>query len=202
MSERTDSPSFSAEMISRVVHANGITEEAYSDGSRRFAGPNWREDGILWIERDGGAILLPPSKNNISARTKLWVEVAKMMPSQKEIVFDDLQNYKAEAVGLLEALRYAVETGKPQFFRDLANAIKPMESLEVRKAKGRSEAALKDDPVHESIMQAAQEVSGIPAFELIVKHYRTTAHNAGETAQHVREKIESRGYGWFLLASQ
>jgi len=181
----------------------GITEEHYSDGSKRFTGPG---GGVLWIHSDGMATVMRPEVVP-PQRVRLLMEVAvKHMPTSL-LEIGDIENFKGESLVLLEALR----TRDAPFFRALADAIRPRPSaLEIAKEHAESQWG-KDNAVLFSIIEAVENEAKTDKrafieavldptedsiFIAILKEYRNTKHNSDETPSAFKKRLKVRGFLW------
>lgn len=172
----------------RIEHPSCITEEHRDDGSICFTGEG---GGELWILANGRAVVMPPQPMP-PQRIRLLMEVtAKHMP-HRPIEISDVENFKGEALVLLEELR----AGNASFFRDLADAIKPRKSAVKIAAKHESSKRTKDDAVLLSIIKAVVEPTKAPSLDAILSIYRNTKHNSAETPSAFKKKLKARGFQW------
>lgn len=169
-------------------HPLGITEEHYSDRSKCFTGPG---GGVLWILADGtAAVVLPPETPPLLLQS--LVEIAPQNMPNRKLEVSDVENFKEEARQMLEALRM----GKAQFFRDIADAIKPRQSaVEIAETHAKSQRR-KDDAVFLSIIGAAASARGCPPFDAILSEYRETRGNGSETPSAFKKRLTVRGFQW------
>ena len=184
--------------------ARGITEEHYSDGSKRFTGNG---GGLLWIHSNGMAEVTRPKAVLPQQRVRLLMEVAADHMPTSPLEISDVENFKAESLVLLEALR----KGDAQFFRVLADAIMPRLSA-VEMAKKHAESLWeKDKAVFLSIIKAVEaeakndkrafieavlDPTDDSIFIAILKEYRNTKHNSAETPSALKKRLTARGFSW------
>jgi hypothetical protein len=171
-------------------HPLGITEEHYSDGSKRFTGDG---GGVLWVLSDGSAMATPPGKT-LPFRVRSLTEVAPMNMPERPLEIGDVENFKGEALAMLEALR----TRDAQFFRDIGDALKPREKkTATREEKAYAKWKL-DEEVFKSIMAAAKTVGGIPTFDKVADAFRVISGFGSETNQSIKGKLKRRGFQWIF----
>lgn len=191
-------------------HPTGITEEHYSDGGKRFTGNG---GGVLWIHSDGAAEVTRPKAVAPPQRVRLLMEVAaKHMPTSP-LEISDVENFKAESLVLLEALR----EGDVPFFRALADAIMPrLSAVEMAKKHAESQWE-KDKAVFLSIIKAVDaeakndkrafieavlDPTEDSIFIAILKEYRNTKYNSAETPSALKKRLKVRGFSWLYENSK
>jgi len=172
----------------RKEHPSGIIEEHHDDGSIRFTGDG---GGVLWIPANGRAVVMPPQAVP-PQRVRLLMEVALTHMPDRPLEISDVENFKGEALVLLEELR----AGNASFFRDLADAMKPRKSAVKTAAEHERSKRTKDDAVLLSIIKAVVEPSKAPVFDAIFSMYRKTKGNSGETPSAFKKKLKVRGFSW------
>ena len=172
----------------RKEHPSGIIEEHHDDGSIRFTGDG---GGVLWILANGRPVVMPPQPVP-PQRVRLLMEVTANHMPYRPLEISDVENFKGEALVLLEELR----AGNASFFRDLADAMKPRKSAVKTAAEHESSKRTKDDTVLLCIIKAVAEPSKPPIFNSILSMYRETNHNAAETPSAFKKKLKARGFSW------
>lgn len=172
----------------RIEHACGIIEEHHDDGSISFTGDG---GGMLWFLAHNRPFVEPPHPMP-RQRIRLLMEVATKHMPERKIELSDVENFKGEALVLLEELR----AGSASFFRELADAIQPRKTA-VKKAGAHAKSKReKDDTVLLCIIKAVAEPSKPPIFNSILSMYRETNHNAAETPSAFKKKLKARGFSW------
>jgi hypothetical protein len=191
------------ELLEEFTLPGGISGERFSDGSSSYTGEG---GGILWVWDDGMASITGPGSEGgtdsidflMMAREKL-LTVTKggqpLFPYGNLNVSDSdtwkvLLNFKGEMQSLVEALLKL----DAQFFRSLAERMKPTPTKARQAAKQQTEAEKREDLVMGAIVNSAAKKRQLPSFREILAEYRL--RQPAETSSQLRDKIARRGFGW------
>lgn len=177
----------------RIEHVCGIIEEHHDDGSISFTGDG---GGVLWFLAHNRPFVEPPQPMPPHPmprqRIRLLMEVAAKHMPERKIELSDVENFKGEALVLLEELK----AGSASFFRELADAIQPRKTATKKAGAHAKSKREKDDTVLLCIIKAVEESSKPPIFNSILSMYRETNHNAAETPSAFKKKLKARGFSW------
>lgn len=192
-----------AEFLEEFTLPGGIRGERFSDGSSSYTGEG---GGILWVWDDGMASITGPGSEGgadsidflMMAREKLLAVTKGGQPlfpygNLNVSDFDTwkvLLNFKGEMQSLIEALLKL----DAQFFRSLAERMRPTPNTVRESAKRAATASKTDDLVMGAIVNSAAKVRRLPTFPEILAEYRL--RQASETSSQLRDKITRRGFGW------
>ena len=169
-------------------HPQGIIEEHYDDGSKRFTGPG---GGVVCILSDGRAMVMPESKLTHQAEG-LLINVALRMPD-RPVEIGDVDEYKEEARAMLEALR----TKSAPFFRALHDTLERLKR-ETPPTMWRHD----DEQLLICIKDAAEDAGGIPPFSDIKTRWRKAKDKPSETSQHLIVPMRRAGFHWLCPAKK
>jgi hypothetical protein len=194
------------ELIESAERADGVLVEIYSDRSRRFSGEG---RGVLWLQDSGIASLaLPPNDgkgfNRIDGLLMLrshllGIEKNGIPLVRKGVALESnpenwhiLAEFKGDLMALVDALAH----GEAQLFRSLADAFNPMPS---KRKPSEIEAFASNvmlNAILDSIQKAAEDAGDVPKFLAVLKKFRQTPRNAGESTSQFKRKLTSRGFAW------